>query len=134
MFLFRNVSRALLLSVAISGCATKSDTTKSDTHKSDTTVSAPAPTKPNAAELAVADQTLACTGLAAETIRLEGQNRRAEEVIKSNRTRNQTAEYFAAQFLVPIAAVDTNEEQVALLSKNQRRQDNLRRLQRTKAC
>lgn len=90
--------------------------------------------KPQTSEFPTNDQALSCTEVAAEIIKLEGQNRRAEEVIKSDRTQNQTAGYFAALFLVPIVAVDTNEEQVALLNKNQRRQDDLRRLKRAKAC
>ena len=89
---------------------------------------------PKASEFTAEDQALSCTQIAAEIIRLEGQNRRAEAVIKGDRSQNQTAGYLAALFLVPIVAVDTNEEQVALLNQNQRRQDDLRRLKRAKAC
>jgi len=90
--------------------------------------------KPEITEFPRDDQTLTCAEVAAQTIKLEGQNRRAEVAINGGRPQRQTAEYIAELFLVSIAEADTKEEQVALLSKNQRRQDDLRRLQRAKGC
>lgn len=123
----RTGAALLAASVLLSACARSAAPLPQDYGS----VTAP---KPQSSEFSAQDQALTCPQVAAEIIRLEGQNRRAEAVIKSDRTQNQTAGYFAALFLVPIVAVDTNEEQVALLNQNQRRQDDLRRLKRAKAC
>lgn len=80
------------------------------------------------------DQALSCPEVAAEIIRLEGLNRRAETALQGGRTQDQTARSLAALFPVPLAAVDTNAKQTALLARTQQRQEDLRQLKRAKAC
>ncbi|MEM1298949.1 MAG: hypothetical protein AAGH68_06665 [Pseudomonadota bacterium] len=88
----------------------------------------------DAAQFSQSDQAMTCGEISEERARIAETNRQAEAVIASDRTQNQVAGYFAALFLVPIVAVDSNEEQVALLNRNQARQDQLIRLSRLRGC
>jgi len=77
---------------------------------------------------------LNCAQIASREADLEARNQKAEEIIKSNRTRNQVAGYLGALYLVPVVAIENDEDQKALLDKNQREVDQLKQLQRVKRC
>ena len=79
-------------------------------------------------------QALDCGQTDARQVELTELNNRATDVIESNRNRNQVAVYFAALFLVPIIAVDSDEEQKAMLDRNQAELDHLAQLRRVKDC
>ncbi len=93
-----------------------------------------APNQLEARDFSTADLAKSCTEIAAERAELEKLNRLAQAEIQGDRTQNQVAGYFAALFILPVVAVDTNEKQVALLDRNQVRIDNLRRLSHFKDC
>lgn len=80
------------------------------------------------------DLAMTCPEIEEEVASLSRLNRLAEAEIESDRTQNQVAGYFAALFVLPIAAVDTNEKQVDLLNANQERLDALVKLKRFKSC
>ena len=75
-----------------------------------------------------------CDWIASERARLDEAVQKAEAVIKGDRRYNQTVGYFAALFILPVVAVDTNDEQVEVINASKARIDELRELALLKQC
>ncbi|MBW8639397.1 hypothetical protein K1W69_19540 [Hoeflea sp. WL0058] len=77
---------------------------------------------------------LNCVQITKREADLEARNRKAEEVINSNRTRNQVGGYLGALYVAPVVAIEIDEDRKAQIDKNQREVDQLKQLQRVKRC
>ncbi len=125
-------SRALLcalgLAAALTACARSAPDLPTDFGSVNATK------RLQASDFTKVDLAKSCADIAQEREDLDRRNHLAEAEIKADRTQNQVAGYFAALFILPVVAVDTNEKQVALLDSNQARIDQLLRLSRFKEC
>ena len=80
------------------------------------------------------DLALTCAQIADARQTEQRRVEQAEAIILADRGQNQAAGYFGALFLLPLVAVDTNDEQVALVKASKARVDELRLLGQFRDC
>jgi hypothetical protein len=98
------------------------------------TTSANAASHAKLADFSPADAAMSCADIAAEGASIESRMAADTGKVEANRTRNQIAGYFAALYLVPIVATDSNSQEKKDIAKLYERRDILIKLSVVKSC